>query len=418
MTEEDAGRADRPADREARLRQLLSVDVELPVVAERSRPPQRGIRAPQIVSAVVLAVLFAMGGGLVWAGAQVIRNSTEGEVVQRVQDPTAPGYEALLDPTPTLAVMHDLDRQVDSITVLTLPDSEDGGGGVVFVPTRVVVEIPILGTAPLEAAYDLASPSVQGEVVGDLLNAAIGEVAVVDAKRWEGLVGPVAPLTIDNPDEIEIDGEVVFPVGEIQLEAEDVGAYLEARLPDESDLARLYRHELFWRAWLEAVDESDRTDAVPGEISSGIGRFVRTIAEGPKLFETLPVSESVSDEFGDEPTFQADVERIAALVEQIIPFPQSPRPGVRPRVRVLNGTADTTEALRVAAALPPAGVEVALVGNAGSLDHEETTIAYVESGHVDEAEALRDVLGVGRVIEDPRPSDVVDITVTLGADHD
>lgn len=430
MTDERGGSADRGPggdasadgavpDREARLRELLSVDVDLPFVAERATDPPSGrVRTQQVVSALVLVVLLLTGGGLVWAGAGILRGSTQGEVVHRVQDPSAPGYEALLDPTPTLAVLHDVDGTVDSITVLTLPDADEGGGGVVFVPTRVVVDIPLLGTLPLEAGYDLGSPSVQAEVVGDVLTAAIGEVAVVDAARWEGLVAPVAPLTIDNPDAVEVDGEEIFPVGEVELAAEDVGPYLRARVPGESDLARLYRHELFWRAWLEAVRASDRTDTVPGELSSGIGRFVRTIAEGQALFETLPVVESSSDEFGEEPTFQADVDAIAELVARVIPFPRSPRPGVRPRVRILNGTTDTSEAVRVAVELPPAGVEVVLVGNAGTFDHEQTTIAYVDEEHRPEAEALREVLGVGSVLQDPRPSDVVDITVTLGADHD
>ncbi len=429
MTED--GAAD---DREARLRQLLSVDVDHtadggdrpPSSSGRrpspaSTPPARRatrLRTQQTVSAAILIVLFALGGGLVWAGATVIRSSTEGDVVTDVQDPTAPGYEAILDPTPTLAVLHDLDGTIDSITVLTLPDPDGGGGGVIFVPTRVVVDIPVLGTAPIEAAYDMGTASVQADAVGDLLNAAIQETAVVDADRWAGLVAPVAPLHIDNPDNLEVDGEVVFPVGDIALEADQVAQYLELRVPGESDLARLYRHQLVWQAWIQAVAASDRPDAVPGELSSGIGRFVRTLSQGPTVYETLPVTESASDEFGDEPTFQADVEGIADLVARLIPFPASPRPGVRPRVRVLNGTSDTSVAQTVAPQLPPAGVEVVMVGNASSLDHEGTTIAYVLPEHRDDAEAVRDALGYGEVIEDPRPSDVADITVTLGADHD
>lgn len=433
-------------DRAVRLRELLSVDLERPRTPEPES--RRGARAaePDVgagpataapggrsstthtgprrarrwtsVSNLVLVALFAAGAGLIWAGTQVVRSSTQGEVVEPVRDPTAPGFEALLDPTPTMAVLHDLGGTVDAITVLTLPSPGDGGGGVVFVPTRVVVDIPLLDTVPLEAGYDLGSPSVQAEAVGDLLGAAIGEIAVVDADRWAGLVEPVAPLTVDNPDRIEVDGRVRFPVGEIELAPEDVGSYLQARVPGQSDPARLFRHESFWRAWLDAVTEAGTTEAVPGELSAGIGRFVRTLAQGPVLFESLPVHESASDEFGEEPVFTADVDGIEDLVERVIPFPRSPRPGVRPRVRVLNGTTDTDAASRVAPRLPPVGVEVAVVGNAASLDRTETTIAYVGPDHRDDAEAIREVLGVGAVIEDPRPSDVVDITVTLGADHD
>jgi hypothetical protein len=106
-----------------------------------------------------------------------------------------------------------------------------------------------------------------------------------------------------------------------------------------------------------------------------------------------------------------------SLVARLIPFPVSPSPGARARARVLNGTPDTTLAASAASSLPPAGVEVIIVGNASSFDVEETTIAYFGDDFRDEAEAVADILGVGEVVEDERPSDAVDITVTLGADY-
>ncbi len=416
-------------DRDARLRALLTVDVQLAggLTPETDLPEEpapktraRRVRLRTVLSAVVLLGLFASGVGLAYAGVRLIRSSTEGEVLAPISDPTAPGYEALVGATPTLALLHDVDGTVDSIVVLTLPEPETGGGGVVLVPTRVVDDLPLFGPAPIEAGYDLGTPQLQAEFVGDLLGAGIAEVAVVDGQRWAGLVAPVAPLTIDNPDEIVVDGEVRFPPGEIELAAEDVGPYLEARIEGQSDLARLFRHETFWRAWLAAVADADAggDGAVPGELESGIGRFVRDLSRGPAVIETLPVEESTSEEFGPEPTFVPDVEVIERLVARLIPFPRSPRPGERARVRVLNGTTDLTAASTVAPLLPPTGAEVVIVGNASSMDQATTRVAYVGPEHRATAEAIQDVIGVGEVIQDPRPSDVVDITVTLGADHD
>lgn len=440
-------------DRDARLRELLSVDIDVrardlgpgPLTDARDEPaatvapaepaiesaepaeragsvdagrPARRVSVGAVLSVVVLLGLFVAGAGLTYAGSRIIRSSTEGEVLEPVDDPTAPGFEALVTPTPTMAVLHDLDGALDAITVLTLPDAGSGGGGVVFVPTRVIEDIPVLGTAPIEAAYDLGNPQFEAEVLGDLLGAGIGEVAVVDADRWAGLVEPVAPLAVENPDDLEVDGELRFPAGDIELEAEDVGPYLEARVEGQSELARLFRHETFWRAWLAAVAEAGGADAVPGELESGVGRFVRELAAGPAVLETLPVQASSPEEFDDEPTFAADPDAIADLVDELIPFPRSPRPGVRERLRVLNGTEDLDAARRVAPELPPAGVEVVIIGNAASLDHETTTVAYVAPEHEEAADAVRDRLGVGEVTQDPRPSDVADITVTLGADHD
>jgi hypothetical protein len=382
------------------------------------RRRRRRLGVGTVLSVLALLGLFVTGAGLVYAGTRIIRSSTEGEVLAEVTDPTVPGYEALVTSTPTMLVVHDVDDTVAGLTVLTLPDPGSGGGGVVFVPTRTVSDMPVFGYAPIEAAYDLGTAEVQAEVVGDVLTAGIEEVTVVDAERWAGLVAPVAPLTIENPDELEVDGEVRFPAGDLELEAEDVGPYLAARLDGESDLARLFRHRTFWTAWLAAVAESDDASAVPGELEAGIGRFVRELAEGPVDIETLPVEPTTVEGFDDEPTFVSETEEVAALVAELVPFPRSPRPGVRDRVRILNGTKDLEEARQLAPDLPPVGVEVSVVGNAGSLDHETTTIAYVNPSHEAAAEAIRDLLGVGEVFVDPRPSDVVDITVTLGADHD
>ncbi len=429
------GAVESDAERDARLRALLTVklaarDDERPPepVAPRRTPAEpeaeRGgrtathIGAGTVLSVLVLVALFATGAGLVYAGTRIIRSSTQGEILSRVSDPAAPGYEALVEPTPTLVLIHDVDGLVEGLTVLTLTDPGAGGGGVMFVPTRVVAELPVFETAPIEAAYDLGSPELQADVVGDVVTAGIDEHTVVDADRWAGLVAPVAPLTIDNPDDLEVDGELRFPAGDLELEAEDVGPYLAARAEGESDLGRLFRHEVFWDAWLEAVAAAGTPDAVPGELESGIGRFVRELAAGPRVLATLPVRPATLRGYDDEPVFRPVTADVTELVARLVPFPRSPRPGVRERVRVLNGTGDLDAAQRLARSLPALGVEVAVVGNARSLAQDTTTIAYVGPDHEDAADAIRDLLGVGEVLVDPRPGDVADITVTLGADHD
>ena len=61
------------------------------------------------------------------------------------------------------------------------------------------------------------------QAVGGLIGTAPGETVVVDAARWADLTAPVAPIAIDNPNELVVDGEVRFAEGEIELEADDVG---------------------------------------------------------------------------------------------------------------------------------------------------------------------------------------------------
>ena len=365
-----------------------------------------------------LAVLIVSGIVLAYVGSEIVRDSTEGEIVSQETDPSSPGYEALVEATPTLVLFHDSGEGLEAVTVLTLPDPAGSGGGVILVPSRTVVDLPIFGEGPVEIAYDLGDPRVGAEGVGLLLGAAMSERVVVDDARWADLVEPVAPITLENPNELEIDGEVRFPLGRISLAAEDVGPYLSATVEGESDLARLFRHQLFWEAWLSAVRADGSLGAVPGEVESGIGRFVRTIAAGDAIVETLPVDPAVEGAHGDEPAFLPDGPAIAGLVRTLVPFPVAPAPGLRARVRVLNGTSDIGEASSVAADLTPAGVQIVLVGNATSLDIEETTVSYSGDEYRDDAEQIVEILGVGEVVEDDRPSDAVDITVTLGADHD
>ncbi len=414
-----------------RLASLLSVDIGDAPVRRRRRAsedgpaslapaapetePRRGVQG--FVSAAVLVILLVSGVGLAYAGSRIIRNSTEGQVVAPVDDPTAPGFEALVEPTPTMVLLHDLDGELDAVTVLTLPDPEGSGGGVLLVPTRTVYDMPLYEVNPIELAYDLGSPDFETDVVGQLLGTGIGSSVVVDAQRWAELVAPVAPITVDNTDELEVDGEVRFRVGEIELEAEDVGPYLEARVEGENDLARLFRHRTFWLAWLDAVASVGTPEAVPGEVESGIGRFVRTIAAGSQVVETIPVQPATPGRYGDEPAFVPQFREVQELLDRVVPFPVAASPGARARVRIINGTADTSRAAQVAPLLGPAGVQVTLIGNALTYDVASTTISYAGDVFRDEAESIQTILGVGEVILETRPSDVADITVTLGADY-
>src|SRR3546814_10166393 len=103
---------------------------------------------------------------------------------------------------------------------------------------------------------------------------------------WAALTAVVAAIAITNPDSVE-----GFETGTIDLAAGEVATWLGARSPDESDLARMYRVGLFWEAWLGEVRAAEDPSVVPGEIDSGIGRFVRGIAGGEADVASLPVTE-------------------------------------------------------------------------------------------------------------------------------
>lgn len=389
----------------------MTAPVDEAVRSEGGRHFAREGRGPSrrwmIVFSSLMTVALVAAAVLTYVGIDTVRTSRAGKSVSSVTDPALPGFEAFLEPTPTLVVLHASGSTLVSVTVLALR-SGDVGGSVLLVPpdTRLTPDegaFPLAAVAAFGGSVDAVVPGLQ-----DLLEVGLAEVAVVDDARWAELVAPVAPLMLDNPDAVG-----AFPAGPIALAADQVGPYLSARVEGESDLARLFRQQLFFEAWAGAVSKSADPAAVPGEVESGIGRFVRGLAAGPLQISTLPVVETVTAE-----GTAIDVDRDAAneLVSELIPFPTASRPGARVRVRLLDGTGDPQHVLTTAPLIAPAGAQIVVVGNADRFDYGVTEIRYHDPTRKAAAEALREALGAGSVVDDPRPTDAFDVTIVLGPD--
>ncbi len=359
------------------------------------------------VFSLLLVTVLVAATVLTYVGVQTVRTSRAGRSVSTVTDPALPGFEAFLEPTPTLLIVHSSGTTLVSAAVLAL-NSGDVGGSVLLIP-------PATRLGPDENAFTLGAVSAFGgstEAIlpglQSLLRIGITDVAVVDDARWAELVAPVAPIAIQNPDTVG-----AFPAGPLSLEAEQVGPYLAARADGESDLARLYRQQLFFEAWADAVAASPDPAAVPGEVESGIGRFVRGLASGSHRIATLPVVETPT---ADGTRLDVDADATNVLVSALVPFPTAGRPGGRVRVRLLDGSGDPDHVLTAAPLIVPAGSEIVVVGNADSFGYATTEIRYHHPTMKTAAQELRDALGVGRVVDDPRPTDAFDVTIVLGPD--
>jgi len=356
-------------------------------------------------------MVMALGASmaLTYVGLKTVRSSKAGRIVSTVTDPTAPGFEAFVEPTPTLVVLHDVDGELVSIAVLAL-NNGDAGGSVVLVPPATLGGGGVDAT-PLSVIYAFgvdkagaARAAVQGA-----LGIGIAEAVVVDDARWAELVGPVGPLALTNPDDLE-----GFPAGPLSLLPAQVGPWLKTMREGESDLARLYRQELFWQAWAAAVANADDPGAVPGEVDVGIGRFVRGLGNGPARVATIPVDESV-DAFGN-PQFMPDAAAVEVMISDLVPFPTGDVEGARTRVRLLDGSGDPQQVMRAAPLVVPADAEIVVAGNADRFDYSATEIRYHAPALKAAAERIRDSLGVGTVVDDPRPTEAFDVTIVLGAD--
>lgn len=404
------------------------VDVPAPVAPpvepgdpfEPSGPPtgpgrkQRRLRRRRRVVVTAMVVLVGIGAGLVVVGLGRVRSSTAGTYVDATLQPDEPGYVALVTPTPTMLVLQrDVSDALVGVSLLALR-SQDEGGSVVLIPAATQAPFAEDGT-DLAEVFETGGAETVATQLELMLNISIGEVVELDDVSWASLVDPLGSISLVLRAPV---GE--WPAGQLDLAAADVGEFLGARDGDESELARLDRQELFWDEWLPRVT-AEGPGAVPGESDVGLGRFVRALAGGTANVVGLPVAEP--DPSGDE-LFEPTESLVTALIAREVPYPQEPSVGSRVRIRLLNGTSVPDLAVLAAAPLVEAGAEVALSGNASSLTEPRTLFIYGKSRLREEANNLRDALGVGEVerstteesVEPADEADRIDVTVVLGAD--
>jgi hypothetical protein len=262
----------------------------------------------------------------------------------------------------------------------------------------------LLGVGIADFADDGSLRHAEGEV----------PLVVLEADEWGPLVAPVAPITIDNPDAIEVPG-VRFPAGDVALEPEAVGPYLAARNPGESDLNRMVRHQVFWEAWMAAIAASADDAAVPGEQSTGLGLYLKTLADGEAGF-VVPEASTYRVPGAPTDSYLVDQEWLDALVPAMVPFPTAPSAGARPVVEVLDGTGTPDASIAVARMLAGKGAEIRSIGNGAVFDATPTRIIYYDEASKAAAEAIREQLGAGKLELTPSLDEVATVTVVLGPD--
>ncbi len=351
---------------------------------------------------------------LVFAGLRVILDSSDGQLVKRVTDPSAPGYEAVVEKTPTaVAAVVAPDGSLDSAVVFAL--TSDSSGGVLLVPASLGVSTDF-GFFPLSEVWKVGAVDSVAAGVGQALNLNFTEKITIAQADWTTLVGPSAPLSFTSPDAVrDAKDAVVFPKGTVNLKADQVASFLTSKGPKDNDVNRLIRDEQFWKAWLTKVKAGGTSFPVP--TTSGIGRFIVSVARGQLSVSSLPVvpAPGGSPLPGGGPMYT--VQEAAALdaVAAIVPFPDG-APGQRPRIRVLDGTGKLGNGLDAAIMLNAAGGQVDVVGNAKSFGQSTTQIIYFDGTPQSTAEKMRKALTMGELVESKQSNSGADMTVILGED--
>ncbi len=361
--------------------------------------------------ALVLALAF-VAVALVRVGLDDVLQSRGGQLVDRPRDPTAPGYEVLTEPTPTLLVVQtDSSGAVTGSTLMAL--SGEKVGGVIVMPPGTAITIP--GMPPIRFDVAFKEKGLPGiKLSAELsLQVGIGDVVVVDPTKWAELVQPVGTVELTNPEEVRVEDKVLFRTGPLALKPADVSSYLSAVGQGESDVNRLNRNRLFWDAWLAKVKTTGTADALPGESNSGIGKFVRGMSALEADVAALP-GEPQGQASGS--LFTISEVGLGPIVSRMVPFPVSPAPGFRLRVRVLDGTGRFSQGKSLAPTLVQAGCEITAIGNAKTFDIATTELIFHDDARREKVDKIAATLGVGRVQKSDAAGQGVDLTIILGAD--
>ena len=418
----DAGFADSTEDQPVFVAAPEAEPVADPATPPAGRSPRIAPPPPppmwrRVGFALVVAVLVVAIPSLGYFGYRTLSNSTDGTFGAKTSnDPADPGYVAQVEPTPTAVVIqYDQQHLPVGATFLSL-SSTSGGGAVLFVPLDIQVLVPGLGPGPLKAAYVAAAgkPDVARDQlatkVGDILNVGIGDVTELDDAQWAQLVAPVAPIGFDNPEEVDLPDGTVIPAGPAQLTADQVGPYLGVTKDGESEAARLVRSQVVWKAWLDLVAKGG-PDAVPGDGTTGIGRFAKGLAAGTVSYGTVPTSARTSG------VVDVDKKATAQLVTDAVPSPTPSHPGSRFTIRLLDGVSPGSIPADLTRDLVGFGGSVAVIGNAPAFGQPVTDIIYGNQANAGIAQVVLQHIGAeGKARFDPDAPDTVDLTIVLGKD--
>jgi hypothetical protein len=366
-----------------------------------------------------MSVMAAFGIPLLmWYAWDAIANSTDGEVTAAVTDPNAPGYQVIVNPSPSHMVLTlDATGDLAMVTVLSLGPN-DIGGNILHIAPETLVEDSANYERVIDAYRD-KGPARTRRVVASLLDVNVDEMTVLDEQRWAQLVGPAGAIPVDiSEDLVRVnnlgDTEIVYGIGNVAVQPSEIANFLGWVNPGSHPGTRLDRHESFWRAWLALITASNDPGIVPGEVDSGTGRFIRGLANGDAItvhYVTTPASLADS-----VPATEVEVEELRTIIGQMIPFPLPATQGARPEVRLLDGVGSVNLAGLYAPALVGAGAQVVVLGNTQAFGVEETEVVYHDSIWEDDAFAFAQVLGGANVTFEPMTDVLFDVTVIIGQD--
>ncbi|HEX9890517.1 MAG TPA: LCP family protein [Actinomycetota bacterium] len=256
------------------------------------------------------------------------------------------------------------------------------------VPVNTVATIPGRGLGTVEDASGTGDARLVGTMVSSVLGVRVDHVVATSLEDVSDAV--------DRVGGVRAGGQTVDGPGLL--------AMLTQRKVDR---------ELRFLRWQEAArsllaSAADAPEALRRLVPDRTVPVFRAVgAEAPAPLE-LPVEDVGSG------LVRPVKDEVAALVgEWFVPTAMT---GRSVRLIILNGNGVPGIGERVARLLVPAGFRLVSSQNASTFEEETTLIVISDQRFRPEAELARDLLGVGRVVIDPQPTSVADVTVVVGRD--
>lgn len=173
----------------------------------------------------------------------------------------------------------------------------------------------------------------------------------------------------------------------------------------------VYKEALAAQDLRQVVRGVTSANLTPGELEE-VRRFVEEVPAERTALVPLPVRPI---DLGGQTFFEPQKDRIADLLLQWWGVRVGERDSAV-RVMVYNGVGTPGIAGIAAQQLISAGLKVVETRNADRFDYAETLVV-VQDRDMAQGERVRDVLGVGRVLDQPSAQDVADVIVIIGKDY-
>jgi len=369
--------------------------------------------------------LMVVGAGvavlLLWsAGTKAVLDSTDGEEFTVVTDPDAPGFEAFVDPTPTMLLVHTDGDRLAGVTVLSQTALDKGG-------------IAVLLSADLHVDVDGADPGFLRDVHAsggiDAVEAVVGEMfgfgfldrAELDTsqlREWMRLVEPIPFNLLDDLVQINAAGEteVWLGRGRKDLDGEVAAQIYGFTNPGESDANRLERQLDLWISWLDTIGRADDLTAATLPFDDGLSPFLRSLGAGTADVSILAADVVTVAEGESFLTMNAGQEaRLTELARAMVPVPVAPPLSERSTVRLLNGTDEPSNRNDAMDLLVDLEITIGVIGNALEFGVEQTTVTYHRAEARAEAERVAAAFGTVATLAE-NADQPVDLTIVIGAD--